>query len=92
MQLEIAEVRSPQELDRAFRTLVVKRVGAVTVFDDAMFYNERTRITERAAQSQMPRDVRSPWVCGGWRPPVLRRELPRAISTGGNGAVGRTRA
>jgi putative ABC transport system substrate-binding protein len=54
IQLEIAEVRSPQELDRAFRTLVAKRIGAVTVFDDAMFYNERTRITERAAQSQMP--------------------------------------
>ena len=54
IQLEIAEVRSPQELDRAFRTLVAKKVGAVTVFDDAMFSKERTRITELAAQSQMP--------------------------------------
>jgi putative ABC transport system substrate-binding protein len=54
IQLEIAEVRSPQELDRVFRKLVAKRVGAVTVLDDAMFYNERTRITELAGQSQMP--------------------------------------
>ena len=54
IQLEIVEVRSPQEFDRAFRTLVAKRVGAVTLFDDAMFYNERARIAERAAQSQMP--------------------------------------
>ena len=54
IQLEIAEVRNPQELDRAFRTLVAKKVGAVTVFDDAMFFQERTRITELAAQSQMP--------------------------------------
>jgi len=54
IQLEVAEVRSPLELDRAFRALVAKKVGAATVIDDAMFYNERSRIAERAAHSRMP--------------------------------------
>ena len=54
IHLEVAEVRSPQEFDRAFQTMVDKGVGAVIMLDDAMFYNERTRVVELAAKSQMP--------------------------------------
>jgi putative ABC transport system substrate-binding protein len=52
--LEVAEVRSLPEFDRAFRTMVDKSVGAAIILDDAMFYSQRTRIVELAAQSQMP--------------------------------------
>lgn len=54
IHLEVAEVRSPQEFDRAFQTMIDKGVGAAIMLDDAMFYNERTRILELAAKSQMP--------------------------------------
>jgi putative ABC transport system substrate-binding protein len=52
--LEVVEVRSLPEFDRAFRTMVDKGVGAAIILDDAMFYNQRTKIVELAAQSQMP--------------------------------------
>lgn len=54
IHLEVVEVRTPQELDRAFQTLVDKGVGAAIILEDAMFYNERTRIVELATKSQMP--------------------------------------
>jgi putative tryptophan/tyrosine transport system substrate-binding protein len=54
IHLEVAEVRSSQEFDRAFRTMIDKGVGAAIMLDDAVFYNERTRIVELAAKSQMP--------------------------------------
>jgi putative tryptophan/tyrosine transport system substrate-binding protein len=54
IHVEVLEVRSPQEFDHAFRTMVDKGVGAVTVVEDAMFYNERTRLATLAAQSQLP--------------------------------------
>ena len=54
LHLDVAEVRSPQEFERAFQTLVDQGVGAAIMLDDAMFYNERTGIVELAAQSQMP--------------------------------------
>jgi putative ABC transport system substrate-binding protein len=50
----VLEVRSPPEFDRAFLTMVDTGVGAAIVFDDAMFHNERTRITTLAAQRQIP--------------------------------------
>jgi putative ABC transport system substrate-binding protein len=52
--LEVMEMRSPQEFDHAFQTMVDKGVGAAIMLDDAMFYNERTRLVELAAKSQMP--------------------------------------
>jgi putative ABC transport system substrate-binding protein len=52
--VEVLEVRSPPESDRAFLTMVEKGVGAAILIDDATFYNERTRIATLAAQSQMP--------------------------------------
>jgi putative tryptophan/tyrosine transport system substrate-binding protein len=53
IHLEIAEARNLLEFDRAFRTMVDKGAGAAIILDDAMFYNQRTRIVEIAAQSQM---------------------------------------
>jgi len=54
IRLEMLEVRSPLDFDNAFRTMVNKRVGAVTVLDDAMFANERSRLAALAAQSRLP--------------------------------------
>jgi putative ABC transport system substrate-binding protein len=54
LHLDVLEVRSPPEFDRAFLTMVDTGVGAAIVFDDAMFHNERTRITTLAAQRQIP--------------------------------------
>jgi putative ABC transport system substrate-binding protein len=54
IHLEVLEVPHPQEFDRAFLTMVEKGVGAAIMLDDAMFYNERTRIATLAAQSQLP--------------------------------------
>ena len=54
IHLEVPEVRSAPEFDRAFRLLREQGVGAAIVLDDALFYNECTRIVELAAQSQMP--------------------------------------
>jgi putative tryptophan/tyrosine transport system substrate-binding protein len=53
IHLEIAEARNLPEFDGAFRTMVDKGVGAAIILDDAMFYNQRTRIVELAVQSQM---------------------------------------
>jgi putative ABC transport system substrate-binding protein len=54
IHVDVLEVRSPPEFEHACRTMVDKGVEAVTVLDDGMFYNERTRIVALAAQSQMP--------------------------------------
>jgi putative tryptophan/tyrosine transport system substrate-binding protein len=54
IHLEVLEVRSPQEFERAFSTMVEKGVGAVNVLDDAMFFNERTRLAALAAKSHIP--------------------------------------
>jgi len=47
-------VRSPQEFDRAFLTMGEKGVGAAIIQDEALFYEERTRIVTLAAQSHIP--------------------------------------
>jgi putative tryptophan/tyrosine transport system substrate-binding protein len=54
IHLEVVEVRCLQEFERAFSTMVAKGVGAAIVLDDAMFYNERTRLAALAAQSHIP--------------------------------------
>ena len=50
-------------------------VGAAIILDDALFYNERTRIVDAGGAEPDPSDVRSPGVCGSRRPPVLWPEL-----------------
>jgi putative ABC transport system substrate-binding protein len=54
IHLEVTEMRNPQEFDHAFVTMSAQGVGAAIMLDDAMFYNERTRLIELAAQRQMP--------------------------------------
>jgi putative ABC transport system substrate-binding protein len=54
LHVEVLEVRSPPEFDRAFLTMVETGVGAAIMLDDAVFYNERTRLATLAAQRQMP--------------------------------------
>jgi putative tryptophan/tyrosine transport system substrate-binding protein len=50
----VLEVRSPPEFDRAFLTMGDKGVGAAIILDEALFYDERTRLVTLAAQRQMP--------------------------------------
>jgi putative ABC transport system substrate-binding protein len=52
--VDVLEVRNPPEFDRAFRTMGEQGVGAAILLDDAMFHQERTRITTLAAQHQIP--------------------------------------
>ena len=53
MHLDVLEVRSPQEFESAFATMVANGIGAVNVLDDGMFYQERPRLAALAAQSQI---------------------------------------
>src|SRR6266446_1341728 len=54
LSLDVLEVRSPPEFDHAFRTMGDTGVGAAILLDDAMFHQERTRLTTLAAQRQIP--------------------------------------
>jgi putative ABC transport system substrate-binding protein len=54
IRLDVLEVRSPQEFERAFATMVDHGVGAVNVLDDGLFYNERTGLAALAAQRRIP--------------------------------------
>jgi len=54
LHLEVLEVHSPQEFDRAFRTMGEQGVGAAIIQDEALFYDERTRLATLAAQSHIP--------------------------------------
>jgi ABC-type uncharacterized transport system substrate-binding protein len=54
LHLEVLEVCSPPEFDRAFLAMGDKGVGAAIMLDDGMFYNERTRLVTLAAQRQIP--------------------------------------
>ena len=54
LSLDVLEVRSPPEFDHAFRTMGDTGVGAAILLDDAMFHQERTRLTTLAVQRQIP--------------------------------------
>ena len=54
IHVDVLEARSPQEFDRAFRTMGEQGVGAAIILDEALFYDERTRLATLAAQRQMP--------------------------------------
>jgi ABC-type uncharacterized transport system substrate-binding protein len=49
-----AEVRTPDDLDRAFRTLAGEHIEAIIVLVDGMFYQERIRIASLASQARLP--------------------------------------
>jgi putative ABC transport system substrate-binding protein len=52
VQLEVVEVRGPDEFDRAFSTMA--RADALIVFASAMLFSERRRIVALAAKSRLP--------------------------------------
>jgi putative ABC transport system substrate-binding protein len=49
-----AEVRIPDELDNAFKTLAKDNVQALIVLVDGMFFSERQRIAELASATRLP--------------------------------------
>jgi putative ABC transport system substrate-binding protein len=52
--LDVLEVHSPPEIDRAFRTMGDQGVGAALIHDQVLFGLERTRLATLAAQHQIP--------------------------------------
>ncbi len=54
LPVDVLEVRTPPEFDRAFRTMSDTGVGAAIILDEALFHQERTRIATLAAQHQIP--------------------------------------
>jgi putative tryptophan/tyrosine transport system substrate-binding protein len=54
VQLQWVEVRNPNDLDRAFQTMVRQRAGALLVLPDPLFAFHRQRIVELAAKHRLP--------------------------------------
>jgi putative ABC transport system substrate-binding protein len=54
LQLQPLEARGPNEIDSAFAAMTKEGAGAVVVLVDAMFVDQRTRITDFAARRRLP--------------------------------------
>jgi putative ABC transport system substrate-binding protein len=54
VQLQLAEVGGPDELDRAFSTMTKERAEALVQFPSTMLFNERKRIVDLAAKRRLP--------------------------------------
>ena len=54
VQLQVLEARAPSDLAGAFSAMAKDRTGGVLILTSSMFYAERTRIAELAAQSRVP--------------------------------------
>ena len=54
IHVDVLEVRSPLEFDRAFLTMGDTGVGAAIIIDEVTFFNERTCLAALAAQYQIP--------------------------------------
>ena len=54
IQLQLLEVRDPNEIEGAFAAMAKQRVGALLVVPDAMFVAHRTRLTALAAKGRLP--------------------------------------
>jgi putative tryptophan/tyrosine transport system substrate-binding protein len=54
VQLQILELRSPDNLDAAFPALARERAEALLVLSDVMFFQHRTQIVELAAKYRLP--------------------------------------
>ncbi|HEY7539942.1 MAG TPA: ABC transporter substrate-binding protein [Methylomirabilota bacterium] len=54
VQLHSVEVRRPAEFDGAFVTIMKGRMGALAVYDDAMFIAEAARIADLARKNRLP--------------------------------------
>ena len=54
IDLVIADVRSPDDLDAAFRSLVAERVSIVMVCQDSTLFSQRSRILALASAARLP--------------------------------------
>jgi putative ABC transport system substrate-binding protein len=54
MQLQVLEARAPSDFAGAFSAMTKVRVGGVIILTSSMFYAERGRIAELAAQNRVP--------------------------------------
>jgi ABC-type uncharacterized transport system substrate-binding protein len=54
VQLQLLEVRGPDEFDGAFAAMTKERVGALLVVSDSLFNLHRTRLADLAARSRLP--------------------------------------
>jgi putative ABC transport system substrate-binding protein len=53
-QLRFAEMRRPDDLERAFSTVIQEHPDALVVFPSAMLFTERARIVSLAAKHRLP--------------------------------------
>ena len=54
VQLQILEVRRPNEFDRVFQAMMRERTDAVLVLADPMTFTHRSRLTDLAAKHRLP--------------------------------------
>jgi putative ABC transport system substrate-binding protein len=54
VQLQLVEVRSPDEIDRAFSTMARQRPDAFVMFPSVMFFIERRRVIDLAQKHRLP--------------------------------------
>jgi putative ABC transport system substrate-binding protein len=54
VQLQVLEARSPGDFASAFSTMTKTKAGALLTLASSMFFAERSRIVDRAAQSRLP--------------------------------------
>ena len=54
VRLQFVEARGPADIDRAFSDMTRARAGALTVLTGAMFFIERRRLVDLAAQNRLP--------------------------------------
>jgi putative ABC transport system substrate-binding protein len=54
MQIQVLEARAPSDFAGAFSAMTKARVGGVIILTSSMFYAERGRIAELAAQNRVP--------------------------------------
>jgi putative ABC transport system substrate-binding protein len=54
VRLQVLEARAPRDFADAFSAMTKERAGGVIVLTSSMFYAERARIAELAAQSRVP--------------------------------------
>lgn len=54
LELQLVEVRSIDELDKAFAELARKRPGALTAVSEPIYDRQQTRIADFAAQNRLP--------------------------------------
>ncbi len=54
LQLQIVNLRGPDEFDSAFSVMTAGHAGALNVLADVMFFSQRARIADLAAKNRLP--------------------------------------